>query len=143
MTWHIGDVIRKMRAVRNMKQAPLAKKANVRPNTLSKIERFGTAANYQAGTIESLAAALDTTPERLGQEVPHTLQECAQRVSYSVQLPDDDESRRLASLWRALKRPEDRQFVITSALLALKSSGDDHDDGKDHHGHAKPDRPSP
>jgi transcriptional regulator with XRE-family HTH domain len=56
LSWHIGDVIRKIREMRNIMQADLANNARMRQATLSRIENSG---NYNTAGLRAIASALN------------------------------------------------------------------------------------
>ncbi len=57
--FHVGDVIRMLRRERHMTQGKLASAANMRPNTLSDLERDPAKARIE--TLERVARALGTS----------------------------------------------------------------------------------
>jgi transcriptional regulator with XRE-family HTH domain len=63
--FHIGDILRKFREMRELKQYELADKANLRRNTISDIERRGT---RDLKTLNKLADALEVPLSQIQQE---------------------------------------------------------------------------
>jgi transcriptional regulator with XRE-family HTH domain len=61
--FHVGDVVRKLRKDRNQSVEDLAKKAGIAKMTLSALERG--ASNYRRDTLDAIAAALDTTSDKI------------------------------------------------------------------------------
>lgn len=116
LVWHIGDVVRKIRATRAIVGKQIQSQTGVKPNTVSRVEK---GMDFLPSTMEKIASALGMTTMDLYAQVPHAPEECPARKG--IVLPDDDPSRRLASLWANLS-PSDRQLVV-QVLTAMTRGG--------------------
>jgi transcriptional regulator with XRE-family HTH domain len=73
LTWHVGDVVKKLREKKGWSQTELAKEARVHKNTVARIEDGSEGA--KSNTLKKIAVALDTTLAKIYQLVPTTNEE--------------------------------------------------------------------
>lgn len=69
MTWHEGDVIRKLRAVFNWGLKELERRSGVDRNVINRIER-GKTKEPKRETLRKIASAFLLTPQQLTDAVP-------------------------------------------------------------------------
>lgn len=67
LSWHIGDVLRKVREARGLTRKELADIVKIRQNTLGDLERGMS--NFEQGTLQRVAIALNVTIEGLYAEL--------------------------------------------------------------------------
>jgi transcriptional regulator with XRE-family HTH domain len=70
LTWHVGDVVYKLRSEKGWTQKDLAKRAGVHHNTIVRLERGDE--GVQARTLKLVADALGVSRQQLWALVPET-----------------------------------------------------------------------
>lgn len=68
LTWHVGDVVYKLRSEKGWTQIELATRADVNKATISRIEDAAT--DIKTTTLTKIAQALDVRPEDLYALIP-------------------------------------------------------------------------
>jgi DNA-binding XRE family transcriptional regulator len=71
LTWHKGDVITKVREMRDLNRAQLAKATGLSAYSMGQIEKTG---NCRTGNLEKIAKALDVPVGLIYEEVPQPAQ---------------------------------------------------------------------
>lgn len=143
LTWHIGDVVRKLRDVYGLSQSALG-----RPNTVSDFEKQLAGYQYKSGTLEGILDGLTSELSKRGviarplrpEDLLRLVPEQRQDVTSPVTVRGENLDPEAARAWDTLRTLPDgnRQIIYTmiAAFAATASStattAETHPSGHEH-----------